>query len=674
MDVNKVIEELKEAARVYYQGDGEIMTDREYDLKCDYLRELVDKGELEMTKELSELLYESVSAGTVPDGEVIEHAYPMLSLDKANDTDGLEMYHKRLVNAGATGFKLEGKFDGLALSCDYPNGVLEVLATRGDGEKGESLSYLLKNDKIEIKGLPKKLSLECELRGELYMTDEQFERASKAREIATGKKFSNSRNAVVGIVKKAKKGIDYKAELTFTAYSAHVKGAQIAFDELGEEIENASRVTDLAIERLVDKGHTKGDTVIESKEFSDLMEAVEAFGVLREGFDIPTDGVVIKPLNEIDMGKKLGYTSKHPVSNIAYKYAGEAGVTRVEEIIVSVGKSGKLTPQVKLQPVEVGGVVISRASCHNYSWLITKGIREGSLVSVTRANDVIPAVEAVIEVGDGEEIAVPSNCPKCGELLKGDGSELPKTLICENLACPSRFLYHLRSAVGRDYLYLEGLGNVALESLVENRVVSNIVDVFKLTEECLAGVPTGVTSKGNEKFLGKGNAKNIMKSIERAKKSTESHKLIASLNIDGMGPNTAKRLIKHFGGAREVLEVEPTRLLEVDQVGQSLVESFEAHQSRASREFEELIELGFVVNDIVEKTVDTMGTFSVSGSVEGFSNRDEFVEHMQSLGWEYHKSPKKTTDILFADPESTSSKIIKARANGTRILRGTDEI
>lgn len=681
INIDELLNELTEAAKVYYQEDTAIMTDDEYDTKLEYLEDLVNKGELELTEEqqhMADVVLGTITAGSEPEGTVITHDYPMLSLAKAKNEEELKRYHERLVSSGAKGFTLQMKFDGLALSAKYESGKLTQLATRGDGVRGELLSHLINHDEVTIVGLPNEIDHDedFELRGELYITDAQFEEINKARVESTGEAFSNSRNAATGITKRSIKGLDYKAELTFTAYSAYHDGEQIEIDTIknNEDISKVIEVTEKEVKRLSTDDLGLTSCTINSVKFEDLEKAVAVLGQLRELFTIPTDGVVIKPTNEIEMLHKMGYTSRFPIAYIAFKYPGAKSVSVVEEITVSVGKTGRLTPQARIAPVEVDGVIITNITCHNYSWLNEMGIRPGATVSVTRANDVIPAIHAVIDKGPNPAVKAPKNCPECGEKLHGDG-EYAKTLLCTNLECPSRLLYYMKSIVGRNFLYIEGLGDVALEALVDQGILTSVVDLFKLTEDVLAEVPTGKTSTGNVRMLGAGNAKNIVASIERAKANTDSNKLLASLNFEGMGPGTAKRLIAHFGGIVEVLDVKPEDLTQVNQVGQSLVDSFNKHQSRAKEQLSELIELGVKINDpVVNENAGEKGTFSVSGGVEGFANRNDFVAHMESLGWEFHRSPKKTTDVLFADPNGTSSKIKKARANGTKIIDKLEDL
>ena len=684
-ELMSLIDEVKEAAEVYYQGNTTTMTDAEYDDKIEFLEqqlEMLDQSIESADADLLEAFEEvlrTVSAGSEPEGTVVKHDYPMLSLGKASNYDELERYHERLVKGGAKGFTLQMKLDGLALSAKYESGKLTQLATRGDGVKGELLSHLISHEEVEIAGLPVNIAHKesFELRGELYISDSQFTKINKARLTAVGEEFSNSRNAAVGITRRSMSGLGYKAELSFTAYSAYKDGELIDIKTIegNESVLKVVELTEDEVKRVSTEDLKLESCTIKSLEFDKLKDTVETFGRLRELFAIPTDGVVIKPTNEIEMLNKMGFTSRFPIAYVAFKYPGAKATTTVEEITVSVGKSGRLTPQARVVPVEVDGVVITNVTCHNYSWLNEMGIRPGATVAVTRANDVIPAIDTVINQGPNGAVKTPENCPECGEKLHGDGSAFPKTLTCENLSCSSRLLYYMKSIVGRGYLYIEGLGDVALEALVSQGKLKEVKDFFTITEEELAKVPTGKTSTGNVRLLGAGNAKNIMKSIERAKEETDSNKLLASLNIPRIGPSTAGRLIAHFGGIEEVLNVEPARLSEVSQVGNTLIESFKIHKDRALSEFEELVALGVKVNNPEEiSDAEKKGTFSVSGSVEGFANRGEFVKHMESLGWEFHKAPKKTPDILFADPNGTSSKIKKARKDGVKIIDNLNDL
>lgn len=679
-DIFELINELKQAAQAYYQGGETLMTDEVYDIKFNTLShqlEILDQdlevGDPQLIEAIESVLY-TVSANSEPESNIVHHDYPMLSLAKADNYDSLKRYHERLVKGGAKGFSVQMKLDGLAMSAKYNNGKLIQLATRGDGEKGESLNHLINHKEVEIKGLPETIdSLESlEVRGELYISENQFVKINRERFTITGENFSHSRNAVVGITKRSASGLEYNAEISFSVYSAHKSGKQIVLRDIDNSF---SKINNLTLKELQRVSKLES-CVISTNNFEGLDKLVQNIGELRSSLDIPTDGVVIKPLNDLEMLEKMGYTSKFPIAYIAYKYPGEKALAVIEDIIVSVGKTGRLTPQAKITPVTIDGVTISNVTCHNYSWMNEMGIRKGAKVAVTRANDVIPAIDVVIDKGSDDVIQTPTECPECSGKLKGDGTKYPKTLSCTNDDCPSKLLFYMMSIVGRNYLHIDGLGGVSMKALVDNKVLTSIVDLFNLTEDKLKDVPTGETSSGNIRTLGAGNAKNIMKSIENAKKGTDSNKLLASFNIEGVGPGTAKRLIKHFGGIEKVLSVKPERLLEVDQVGSKLMKSFENKGNKALLQLENLVKIGVKVNDPLENEsrVEFKGTFSVSGSVEGFNSRIEFVEYMENNGWFFHKTPKKDTVVLFADPESTSSKVKKAKANGTRIINNLRDL
>ena len=670
---NKLISELKKAAKAYYHGAAPVMSDEEYDLKLEALEELLTDEDFKNDEIKS--LFTSPSAGTTSNKNLVEHDVPMLSLAKAKNEEELLSYHKRLVANGAKGFKLQAKLDGIALSAMYNNGKLIRLTTRGDGVRGENISYLVESPELTIMYLPKVIDYKgkLELRGEIYASDKQFEEFSKNRFEALGGTFSNSRNAVSGILTKAKGGLGYRAELTFATYSTYKDAKPIEIEEVEKMGLNGIKPVYQLTEEIV-KELDSNALVEVDVNFDKLNDAVLRFGELRESFAIPTDGVVIKPTNEVEMLNKMGYTSHHPIANIAYKYPGGKAITTVEEITVTVGKTGRLTPQARVKPVEVDGVVITNITCHNYNWLYDMGIREGSTVAVTRANDVIPAISVVIDEGDHSMPKIPNVCPECGGALKGDGLSIPKTLVCASDLCPSKTLYYMKSVVSRQYLHIDGMGDVLMEALSNANMLNNLYDLFTLTSDDLANVTIGETSIGNERKLGKVRADKIIASIQNAKNNTSSNKLLASLNIPGVGPNTAQKLIEHFGGLESLINTDYARLYEVDGIGETIVSSFVNHGIRIKEELNELLSLGVRINDVLPDNKEVVGTFSVSGSVEGFANRGEFVKHMENLGWKFHRTPKKDTDVLFADPNGTSSKIKKAKSNGTRIIKSLSDL
>lgn len=668
---DNLINELIENARLYYQTGRTRISDEQYDTYLEWLESLIYHGKVEVDERIDEL-FNLVAAGTAPQGSTAQHDTPMLSLAKAKDEKGLQAYYDRLVKAGATGFKLEMKLDGMALSAKYVNGKLSHIATRGDGFKGELLNHLINDKNISIVGLPKEVDGgNFELRGELHITKSQFDAINNARRESGGEEFSNSRNAVAGIARSEDEYLNYNIELTFSSFSKYENGKQVLLTK--EDEDNGVISTEALTEEEIVKLKGSNVCIVDGLSFDSLKKAIDIFGTLRDSFESPTDGVVIKPINELEMMEILGFTSHHPIAHIAYKYPGSKVISYVEEITVSVGKTGKLTPRIRIKPVEIDGVIIEYVTGHNYNWIYEMGIRNGTAVLVTRANDVIPAIHSVVDYTRGVPPEVPTHCPECGELLEGDGLRMPKTLSCKNLSCPSRFFYYIKSIVGRNFLHIEGLGDKTIQALIDDGKLKSIVDLFTLSIDTIASTPAGSTSTGSVKLVGKGNAANIVDSINNAKLHTDSNKLLASLNFEGMGPNTAKRLIAKLGGIKQVLEADEQTLRSVDRVGDSLVNSIMSAKDKAIKELNELIELGVVINDPANLD-ESVGTFSVSGNVEGFANRADFVKHMETLGWEYHNSPRKDTMVLFADPNGMSAKIKNARKNGTRIIEKLEDL
>lgn len=663
---DNLIKELKLAAQTYYHGEEPIMTDEEYDLKLEALEEMLT-DEDRVNPEIAEL-FTSPSAGTVSNKLDVTHDSPMLSLAKAKNENEVKSWFLRVHEAD--GFTLQAKLDGLALSALYEDGELVRLATRGDGKRGDNISYLIAHNELTINHLPLKIAEKgrVELRGEVFAKHSQFEVFNQARKAVHGEAFSNSRNAVSGMLNAAEKGLGYNAEITFVTYSAFEDKKPVSIDSLdvADDIMSVHKLT-LEEASKVDEDYEK--ICIVENNMQDLMWALEEFGKLRPLFDIPTDGVVIKPTNEVEMLEKMGYTSHHPIAYLAYKYPGARATTVVEKLTVSIGKTGKLTPQAQVRPVEVDGVVITNLTCHNYNWLYEMGIKEGSTVAVTRANDVIPAIAAVIDAGDGEPMPIPTHCPECNHELHGDGLEIPKTLTCENFECPSRRLFYIKSIVTRQYLHIDGIGDVMLNALVNNDIVYDLYSLLALEKEDLVGLEIGDGRRVGEK-----TADNIIASIENAKMNTDSNKLLASFNVPGIGPNTAQKLIEHFKGFVNVLAAEPEDLRSVDGIGDTIVNTWAEHLGRVLVDWETVKTLVRINDNLPDEDFVAVGSFSVSGSVEGFANRGEFVKHMEALGWEFHKSPKADTGVLFADPNGTSAKIKKARANGTRIIDRLEDL
>ena len=673
--IENLITSLTDAAQKYYQGTDAVMSDSDYDAKIVFLKELTkNEPDYLADNRVRNLLEGDVAGGSKPVGNLVEHVSPMLSLGKSNAIDDVKKYISTLTAKGATGFTLQAKLDGYAISAIYKNGNLVQISTRGDGSVGQNMSYLIDNDEITIVGLPSKLNDEkdYELRGELFMRNSQFDKVNEARQAATGETFKNSRNAVVGITKKAEQGIGYHAELTFSVYTLMVDNVYTNLDILGSEPNL------LLIDVLTEnEWHSHGGEgpLTADANIKDVFTKIKRFGELRPDFDIPTDGVVLKPYDEAYFYEVMGHTAHHPNAFTAFKYPALTKDTVIREFTVSVGKTGRLTPVAVVDPVNIGGTTITHASCHNFNYVYTNNLRVGATVSIGRKNDVIPQIINVIMPGDNELPKVPTHCPECGTLLVSEGDDVPaKTLKCPNDECPSRLFFFMKSVVGKQSLDIDGLNTASLEGLINAGLILDVDSLFALKEDSIASVEIGKTAKGNPRKLGKARAKSIIADINRARKSTPAYKMLNSLGFLNLGPATSKKLLSEFGSIKAILSLNSSDLENVEGFSDTRINNFINQKLHAQEVYKRMLARGVIMNK-PEEVASSGQSFSLSGQVpDGFSNRQAFVDHMESLGWKYDASPKKDTSIMFGDESSTSSKIVKAKKFGIKIIHGIDEL
>lgn len=672
--IEELIEELLAAAEAYYNGEDELLEDEEYDDKVSALRAYAaENTELLNDERVQDLLEETVAAGVSPaiGTKTVFHTAPMQSLEKANSRDEVKKYYDKLVSAGAQGFSLQAKLDGFAIEAVYENKKLVQISTRGDGIEGEDLSYLINHKEITFLGLPLQLNelTDCSVRGELFARHSQFEEFNKNREKAQGSKFKNSRNGVVGLIKKAKDGVGYPATLTFCVYSWNSNNVYQDLKSSAINQESFIEINSLTNEEYKNAG---GQGSLSSRSnFQELMTIIDNFGEKRPMFDIPTDGVVIKPINEKYMFDKMGATGHHPIAFIAFKYPTTKKKTTVLDIVLSVGKTGKITPKAIVKPTEIDGITIQAASCHNFNWMYSKGIRVGSTVMITRANDVIPAITTVISAGPNKEIPIPDTCPSCGKPLVSDDYYPPKSLKCENKECPSRIFFELRGVVSKDGLNIKGLNNIGLQALCDTGKVKNVADFFKLTSADLSELVMGYNKTGSSRKFGVNRANKIIEYIMLAKENTPAYKLLNCLGFDGIGGSNAKLLLKKLNSIEKVLETSESDLKDIEGFGEAKASELVKYNKKAKEIYKKLVDSGVKIdNGLAKETKQSNGvSFAISGKVpNGFSNRNAFVDYMENLGFTFNSSIKKTTDFVLGDENDSSSKIKKAKQFNIKII------
>lgn len=660
-DMEKLISELHDASQMYYQGESSPLTDEEFDAKVSLLTEVKD--------EFPDLFAEGSDGWKLLDNEVgstatisssISHNVPMLSLNKAKNVSELETFVARVKKEGRASFSLQSKLDGFALSVVYEGGALRTISTRGNGYVGEDVSYLLSDPNVTLMGLPETAKKDMEIRGELFFTDSQFEKVNKERKKLTGDVFKNSRNAVVGLMKKSEKGVDFPVEFTFSTYSVLVDDHFVNLSDFHED--GFVTVSDLTAEQV------NGECVLENLGERELFDAIQIFGELRKGFSIPTDGVVVKPTDEAYLLERMGSTSHHPSSQIAWKYPGETADAVVESVEVNVGRTGKLNPVAAITPVFVSGTEIRNVTLNNFNWIVSKGIKVGSIVKVRRANDVIPEIVCVVSNPESAiDIAVPKVCPSCdGELVVDGDFYPPKTIRCTNVSCPSRNSFGLLSAVGKGALDIDGLSSATLSSLIESGLVNDVSDLYKLT------LPVFSAVSHNGKTLGEKRARRILDSIEESKK-LPLNRILLALNVDGLGGTTARTLVSKFSTMSTISQLSVSDIESLEGFGSLTAQKIVDGLSEKKSLIDALRECGLecLSEDNSEGKSDELSglSFSISGPVpEGFANRRDFVDFIENHGGEFHSTPKKTTTYMIGDRNDTSSKIVKANTLGLEFL------
>ena len=584
----------------------------------------------------------------------VEHAVPMLSLDSAHDIDAVRRFDERLRRAlegEEIRYVVEPKLDGASLELVYVNGVLDRAVTRGNGRFGEgvtenvrtigSVPLRLRDDRLEA---PSFLSV----RGEAIMFLGDFENLNQRR-VETGEQpYQNPRNATSGALRQLDSRVTASRPLTVFAYDVlEVRGTSFATDREG-------------LEALKAWGLRTPDRIRVVKSVEEIAEYHRGFDADRERLNYEIDGVVVK-LDAIEPRDRLGSTSHHPRWAIAFKFEPRKEVTRIDRIVVSVGRTGVLTPVALLRPVEVGGVTVSRASLHNREELERKDVREGDLVRVQRAGDVIPqVVERIGEEGRerGETFSMPGACPSCGT---GPVEKGPFTVCPNHFACPAQLKGRIAHFGSRGALDIEGLGSETAALLVDEGLVTELADLFELRESDL------VPLEGFAEL----SARNLVQGI-RERLSVELSRFLVGLGIPEVGAAVAADLAARFRALDPLREASPEVLESIHGVGPKMSAAIRAFldEPRVSDALDRLVARGFDFQ-VPERAPEAAGEFAgrtivLTGALEAFS-RSELKKRLTLLGARVTGSVSARTDFVVAG-ESPGSKLAKAKKLGVEVL------
>jgi DNA ligase (NAD+) len=654
--VKKEIENLREKLRhheyLYYVLDEPEISDAAYDRMMNRLKELeVAHPELVTPDSLT------VRVGGAPrEGfSTVRHARPMLSLDNAFSFDALQEWDRR-VREGSGQEKIEyiaeHKFDGLSVSLQYEDGVLARGVTRGDGTTGEDVTPNVKTIRsvplrVDAAALKKiKLRADFEVRGEVMMTRKAFEALNRQQEQIGGKIFVNPRNSAAGAVRVLDPAITAARRLDFFAYYLLVDG-KVPFAKHSESLQ--------ALKQLRFRAS-------DDWKLCAGIEAVTAYcddwDAKRKKLSYEIDGVVIK-VNSIPIQNELGYTSKAPRWAIAYKYPARQETTVVNDIIVQVGRTGTLTPVAVLEPVQVGGVTVSRSTLHNLDEIERLGLQIGDTVLIERAGEVIPHVLKVAKEGKHRKpFKMPKYCPECGSAIHHAEGEV--AYRCVNAACPAKRRESLLHFAGRHAMNIDGLGDKIVDQLVDKGLVKDVADLYSLKLEGIAGL---------ERMAEK-SAQNLLAEIEASKKNSLA-RLIYALGIQFVGERTGQLLAEHFSSLEELAAAKEEQLFEVPEVGPKVAASIVEFFSEPAnlKLVKKLNKAG--VHPIAERRKVKSDKFAGKSFVftGGLANRsrEEAGEIVQQHGGKISGSVSKKTDyvVVGTDP---GSKYDKAKELGVTIL------
>ncbi|ENK1245024.1 NAD-dependent DNA ligase LigA [Clostridium botulinum] len=647
--MEELVEELNQYAREYYLLDNPSVSDKEYDLKYDELVSL----EKETKVMLSYSPTQRVGDNILSEFSKYTHKGRLWSLDKAQNIDQLIEWHNRNLKVieqyndmseeklPELRYIVTKKFDGLTVNCTYDeNGILIKGATRGTGIIGEDITAQIKT----IKTVPLKIKNKhvIEIHGEAIMTKEAFEEYNKNAKVP----LKNLRNGAAG----ALRNLDIKetARRNLSAFFY-----DIGYNE-GPEFKSYTEM----MKFIKDMGLPQDNYIKECTNMEEVEKEIQYIESIREELEYDIDGAVIV-VDDIKTREILGYTIKFPKWAIAYKFEAKEITTKLLEVEWNVGRSGRVTPTALLEPVELGGVTVKRATLNNMDDIRRKNVKLGAKVLVRRSNDVIPEIMGVVEesLEETEEIEVPEKCPYCGSHLVQNGVHY----YCENtLSCKPQMVKSIVHFASREAMNIAGFSEKTAEQLFEELDIKSIADLYKIKKEELLTL---------EKFKDK-KSQNLIDAIKNSK-DCDLASFIYALGIPNVGKKTANDLVAKFKTLENIENATIEELVEVPDVGEIVAKSIHDFfaDEKIINNIEELLNLGvkpYYEEEIINENPFMNKTIVVTGSLNNYS-RGEIKDKLQSLGAKVSSSVSKNTDYVLVG-EKPGSKYDKAVNLGIKVI------
>ncbi len=652
-EIEKLVQELNYHCYRYYVLDSPVISDAEYDKLYRHLKELEEK----YNYVLPDSPTQRIGAPALEKFEKVRHTEPMLSLDNAFSYDEVREFDKRLKrllnSKDDIEYTVEPKYDGLAMELTYRKGLLFRASTRGDGYEGEDVTQNIRTIKsvpLKIEG-EGKIPEEIDIRGEVYMDIDEFDKLNKQREQNNEPLFANPRNAAAGSVRQLDPSITTSRKLHLACYGiGMVKG--ISFKRQSE-----------LINWLKESRFPTPAKIKVAKGMEKVIEVITEIEESRNSFSFETDGAVVK-VNDFGLQQKLGVKTREPRWAIAYKFQAHQGTTKIREIHGSVGRTGVITPFAIFEPVRIGGVTVSRSTLHNWDEIERKDIKVGDTVVVERAGDVIPHVIMVVKekrTGKEKRFPIPEKCPACSSRVVREEGEV--AVRCVSLHCPAQVqekIIHFASRGGMD---IEGLGEKNVELLYTKGLIKHFEDIYKLKKEDLIGLP---------RFAEK-SAQNLIDAIERSKRTTLA-RFLFSLGISHVGEFAAKLLAKNYENLRKLYRVSPEEITEIKQMGKKIASSI----STFFNDKKNLDLLNVMVKDhgLKIKNPDFISekeehmpleglTFVITGTLS--KPRKEVEDLIEANGGHVSSAVSASTDYIVVG-EDPGSKLQKAKTLGVKTI------
>jgi len=652
-EIKALREELAEQNYKYYVLSAPTMSDREFDEKMHRLQELEAKHP-ELYDANSPTQRVGSDIGKIDSFPRIRHRYPMLSLANTYSREEVEDWVRKLPQG--VEIVAELKYDGLSISLWYEKGKLVHAVTRGDGTEGDDVLPNIRTIAAipqEVSGAPERL----ELRGEVLLPWERFEALNRQREEDEEPLFANPRNAASGTLKLQ----DSKevARRGLTCYLYYMLGEQLPGKTHYERLELARQW-----------GFPVSEAIKVCKDVDEVMAFIAYWDTERKNLPVATDGIVLK-VNNLAEQEELGYTAKSPRWAIAYKFAAERQLTLLKQITYQVGRTGVVTPVANLEPVQLSGTMVQRATLHNEDFIRQLGIAEGDRVYVEKGGEIIPKIvgkeENSSEYGtDGTHgnYSFPTVCPECGtELVRVEGEAAWR---CPNeVSCPPQLKGKLEHFVSRKAMNIEGLGSETIALLYDKGLLHSIADIYSLRQEDLAA----------QERLGEKSAQNILASVEQSKQVPWARVLFA-LGIRMVGETTAKKIAKRFKSIDALQWASKEELMGIEDVGEQIAENIVGYfadirnleiitrlqAAGVQMAVNELTGERLAVPQVLEgKTIVISGTFSKH-------SREEYKQMIEDYGGKNSGSVSKKTDFILAGENMGPSKLEKARELGVRVV------